>query len=111
MPDRVRPIRFSPVHQLECVAVRLRPFMGERDQWFQRMEARFRLEHGLLLGGSLALVGAALEAIIFARWLARGLGNLAEQRLAVVAATLVIVGLQVFFTSFLLAILGLRRGE
>jgi hypothetical protein len=32
LPNRVRPIRFSPVHQLECVAVRLRPFMGERDQ-------------------------------------------------------------------------------
>jgi len=85
--------------------------LAHRDPWLERLQARVRLEHGLLLGGSLALVGAALEAIIFARWLARGLGNLAEQRLAVVAATLVIVGLQVFFTSFLLAILGLRRGE
>ena len=26
-------------------------FMGERDPWFDRMRARFRLEHGLLLGG------------------------------------------------------------
>ena len=29
-------------------------FMGERDPWFERMRARFRLEHGLLLGGGLA---------------------------------------------------------
>ena len=26
-------------------------FMGEKDPWFDRMRARFRLEHGLLLGG------------------------------------------------------------
>ena len=29
-------------------------FMGERDPWFDRMRARFRLEHGLLLGGVIA---------------------------------------------------------
>ena len=26
-------------------------FMGEQDRWFDRMRARFKLEHGLLLGG------------------------------------------------------------
>ena len=28
-------------------------FMGEHDPWFDRMRARFRLEHGLLLGGAI----------------------------------------------------------
>src|SRR5829696_7784039 len=28
-------------------------FMGEKDPWFDRMRARFRLEHGLLLGSGL----------------------------------------------------------
>ncbi len=42
-------------------------------------------------------------------WIDRGLGSLAEQKLAVVAATLTTVGTEVFFTSFLLSILGLRR--
>ena len=32
-------------------------FMGERDPWFDRMRARFRLEHGLLLGGLFVLAG------------------------------------------------------
>ncbi len=32
-------------------------FMGEQDPWFDRMRARFRLEHGLLLGGVFTLVG------------------------------------------------------
>jgi hypothetical protein len=83
--------------------------MGERDPWFDRMRARFRLEHGLLLGGGFLLVGLALGAVIVATWISHGLGTLADERMAVVAATLMIVGIQIFFSSFLLSILGLRR--
>lgn len=84
-------------------------FMGERDPWFDRMRARFRLEHGLLLGGAIALAGLVLGGVIVGTWIDRGFGQLSEERLAVLAATLVIVGIQVFFSSFLLSILGLRR--
>jgi glycosyltransferase involved in cell wall biosynthesis len=85
--------------------------LGERDAWLERMQQRFRLEHGLLAGGALTLGGLTVEGVIVAKWVSRGLGGLAEERLAVLAATLVIVGLQVFFTSFLLSILGLRRSR
>ena len=44
-------------------------------------------------------------------WISHGFGALAEERLAIVAATLLIVGLQIFFSSFLLSILGLRRRD
>jgi glycosyltransferase involved in cell wall biosynthesis len=84
-------------------------FMNEKDPWFDRMRARFRLEHGLLLGGATLLAGLTCAAVIVAIWLDRGFGQLSEERLAVLAATLVIVGIQIFFTSFLLSILGLRR--
>jgi hypothetical protein len=84
-------------------------FLGEKDPWFDRMRSRYRLEHGLLLGGAIALVGFALAAFIVGLWLDRGFGALSEERLTVVAATLLIVGIQIFFSSFLLSILGLRR--
>ncbi len=84
-------------------------FMGEQDPWFDRMRARFRLEHGLLLGGVFALIGFVMGAVIVATWIAHGFGSLADEHLAVIAATLVIVGIQIFFSSFLLSILGLRR--
>jgi hypothetical protein len=84
-------------------------FMGERDRWFDRMRARFKLEHGLLLGGGIALTGIVLGAVILIDWISHGFGALAEERLAVLAATLIIVGIQIFFSSFLLSILGLRR--
>jgi glycosyltransferase involved in cell wall biosynthesis len=86
-------------------------FLGERDPWFDRMRARFRLEHGLLLGGGLALAGFVLSATIVVRWLERGLGELSEERLAVAAMTLLVIGIQIFFSSFLLSILGLRRAD
>jgi glycosyltransferase involved in cell wall biosynthesis len=84
-------------------------FMGEKDPWFDRMRARFRLEHGLLLGGVVTLAGVAIAAVIVAIWIDRGFGALSEERLAVLAAALMIVGIQIFFSSFLLSIIGLRR--
>jgi glycosyltransferase involved in cell wall biosynthesis len=83
--------------------------MGEKDPWFDRMRARFRLEHGLLLGGVFMLVGVALAAVILVSWISHGFGSLSYERLAVIAASVLIVGIQIFFSSFLLSILGLRR--
>ncbi len=84
-------------------------FMGERDEWFDGMRARFRLEHGLVLGGIVTFLGLVIGALILIQWASRGFGELGEERLAILAATLVIVGIQVFFSSFLLSIIGLRR--
>jgi len=83
--------------------------LGERDAWLERMQGRFRLEHGLLAGSMVALAGLVLESVIVGKWFARGFGSLAEGRWAVLAATLVIIGVQIFFTAFLLSVLGLRR--
>jgi glycosyltransferase involved in cell wall biosynthesis len=84
-------------------------FMGDRDPWFERMRARFRLEHGLLLGGGVFIAGLVVAAVILIEWAQRGFGVLSEERLAVLAAAFMIIGVQIFFSSFLLSILGLRR--
>jgi hypothetical protein len=47
--------------------------------------------------------------VIVIQWIDRGFGELSEERVALLAATLIIIGLQVVFSSFLLSILGLRR--
>lgn len=86
-------------------------FMGEKDPWFDRMRARFRLEHGLMLGGAIVFAGVVAGGVIVGIWIDRGFGALSEERLAVTAAALVIIGLQIFFSSFLLSILGLRRRD
>ena len=83
-------------------------YMGEKDPWFDRMRATFRLEHGLLTGGLLLVGGISIGLVILVLWSQRGFGA-SQERLAVLAATLVILGVQVVFSSFLLSILGLRR--
>lgn len=83
--------------------------LGDRDPWLERWQGRARLEHGLALGALVAAGGLALGGLVVARWLDRGLGSLGEERLAVLAVTLVVTGTQVFFTSFLLSLIGLRR--
>jgi glycosyltransferase involved in cell wall biosynthesis len=83
--------------------------LGERDPWFDWMRARLRLEHGLLVGGVVFLAGLVVSGVIVGVWADRGFGALSEARLAVLAATLIIIGIQIFFGSFLLSILGLRR--
>jgi hypothetical protein len=84
-------------------------FISEQDQLFQRLRARLRLEHGLALALVVGTAGLALVGIVVERWASHGFGTLREERLAILAATVITVAAQIFFTSFLLSILGLRR--
>jgi glycosyltransferase involved in cell wall biosynthesis len=87
-------------------------FISARDDRFLRLRARFKLEHGLLLALVVVITGVVLFAYVFGRWAAENFGALEEAQVAVVAATLIAIGAQIFFTSFLLSILGLRyRGD
>jgi glycosyltransferase involved in cell wall biosynthesis len=81
--------------------------LGERNAWFERARRRLSLEQALLAGSIVTLAGLAVAAAIVARWVGRDFGSLGEARLAILSATLVIVGLQVVFTSFLLSIIGM----
>jgi glycosyltransferase involved in cell wall biosynthesis len=83
--------------------------LGERDPTFERMRRRFKLEHGLLLAAFLTLSGLVAGGVIVGTWVGRGFGTLSEERLAILSVTAVVAGIQVFFTSFLLSLLGLRR--
>jgi glycosyltransferase involved in cell wall biosynthesis len=84
-------------------------FISDQDRLLQRLRGRLKLEHGLLLALAVGVVGLALLGVILGRWAARGFGALGEVRLAILAATIVSVGAQIFFTSFLVSIIGLRR--
>jgi hypothetical protein len=86
-------------------------YMGEHDRWFDQMRARFRLEHGLVFGGVILLGGLMIGAVIAIDWINHGFGRLSYENGAVLAATLIIVGIQIVFSSFLLSILGLRRAD
>jgi len=84
--------------------------MGKSDAWFRRMQSRLRLEHGLLVSLGLFLAGAAIGGVVLAKWIDHGFGSLSEVRFSVVSSTLVLLSIEVFFTSFLLSVLALRAG-
>jgi glycosyltransferase involved in cell wall biosynthesis len=85
--------------------------LGVRDPLFQKWDGRIRLEHGLLLGGVGVVLGLIFGAVIVGTWVQRGFGTLAEEQLAILAATAFVAGIQVFFTSFLLSLIGTRRRD
>lgn len=63
------------------------------------------LERGLLLGLALFCVGVGIDVVILVRWLASDLGPLNEMRPALLAMTLIVIGLQTAFASFFLGVL------
>ena len=83
--------------------------VGDRDPLFEGLGSRFTLEQGLLVALAIAGSGVALGGYVVSRWAAAGFGTLGQERLAILAMTLVVCGIQVFFTSFLLSLLGQRR--
>ena len=84
-------------------------YLGEHDPLFDKLRARFRLEHGLIAGTLIALTGFAMAAVVVGIWIHRGFGELREEKLAVAGLTLIVLGVQTIFGSFFLSILGLRR--
>ena len=80
-----------------------------RDPLFERIGRHFGLEQALLVALAMVLSGLALGGVVVANWISQGFGTLGEEQLAIVAMTLVVAGIQIFFTSFLTSLLGLRR--
>jgi len=67
---------------------------------------RFKLEWGLLTGLLLALVGTAIDVAILARWLRTGGGPLEDTvHLSFVATTVIVMGVNLLFSAFLLNLL------
>ena len=84
-------------------------FISDQDRLFQRLRGKLRLEHGLALAFLVFAGGLALIGVVIGKWAASDFGTLREERLAILAFTVIAVGAQIFFTSFLVSIIGLRR--
>ena len=82
--------------------------LGERDPLLDRLRERIRLEHGILLGLSLMLGGAALVGTIFVLWALDGFGALSHEYSTAIGFTLVALGVQVLLGSFFMGLLTMR---
>lgn len=69
-----------------------------------------RLEWGLALGGSLVLVGVGGDAWQLFHWVGRGFGVVRDDRVVVFWSLWALLGVQVWFSSFFLSMIGISRG-
>jgi glycosyltransferase involved in cell wall biosynthesis len=100
--------------QIVALALSARTFavyvLDERpDRLLEWGRNHVRLESGLIAGAVIFLIGFLIDAVIVGVWINRGFGELSEERLLVLGSVLIILGLQAFFSSFFLSIIGLAR--
>lgn len=76
------------------------------ERWLRRV----RLEHALLLGGSMTVGGFAGDAAIFWRWAASGFGHLPAIRGVVFWSLCLFLGIELVFSAFYMSMLGISRG-
>jgi glycosyltransferase involved in cell wall biosynthesis len=68
----------------------------------------FNLERGTILGAIIFLIGLLTNFVILYQWITIGFGNQPRLREAILAMTLMVIGVQTVFSSFFLSILGIR---
>jgi glycosyltransferase involved in cell wall biosynthesis len=87
--------------------------IGERDQLLERFARHLRMEHGLLVGGSLVLLAVAGLTAVGVEWAVNGFGALGRVYETALLATTLGLGIQIVFGAFFLALLTmpLRRDD
>lgn len=78
------------------------------DRMIQIFYRYFNLEEWLLAGFAIFLIGFGVDVAIFATWVSHHFRDLFEVREALLALTLMVIGLQLVFSSFLLSILNIN---
>ncbi len=87
-------------------AERFAPQQRSLERWLRHI----KLEQGLLLGAALTAVGAGGTLWLTWQWAASGFGPFNELRATIFFSLWFLLGIQVFFSSFFLSMLGISRG-
>ena len=88
-----------------CYTERLSRTQTGLVRWLKRL----KLEHGLLLGSTLAVVGLIGDALVFRSWAAAGFGLLQSVRTVFFSSLSLFVGIEIVFSSVFLSMLGISR--
>lgn len=76
---------------------------------FDRIYKYLTIENVSIAGTAIGLIGIGIYASIFLKWVNIQFGELNEIKNAVLALTLVTIGIQTVFSSFMLSILGIKE--
>ncbi|MFC1804619.1 glycosyltransferase family 2 protein [Candidatus Omnitrophota bacterium] len=81
----------------------------EKNTFFSNFYRHFKLEKGIFLGALMVLSGLCLSFYILRDWAI--FGPMAQERRELFAFTIIIVGIQTVFSSFLISLIGMKNRE
>ena len=83
--------------------------LGDKNKFIEKLFSIFNLEKGMLFSFILILLGIFIFLSIFLTWLNNGFIDLSEIKRSIIALTILVLGLQSFFATFMLSILGIKN--
>ena len=82
--------------------------LGEESGLIVWLNRKITIEKASILGILVILLGLAIYIFILIRWINSGFGSLNEIKNSIIALTLLVLGIQTIFSSFMLSILGIK---
>jgi len=83
--------------------------LGDSDHRLESLFKWLTIEKAGLVGILMALMGAVIYVIIFVSWVGSGYSSLDEIKNSIVALTLLVLGIETFFSAFMFSILGIKE--
>lgn len=83
--------------------------LGEENPLLDKLYRYITIEKAGIAGISTALLGIIIFAAIFLKWVQAGFGALNEVKNSILALTLITIGIQTIFSSFMLSMLGIKE--
>ncbi len=83
--------------------------LGEKDERFEKLFDYLTIERASILGILVSLIGFLIYILILIKWVNLGFGESNEIKNSITALTLIVLGTQTIFSSFMLSILGIKE--
>ncbi len=83
--------------------------LGEESAFMQSVYRHVTIEKGGLLGLIFVFIGMIIFSFVFYKWVQNNFGELQEVKSSIMALTMMSLGIQTFFSSFMLSILGIKE--
>jgi len=82
--------------------------LKEKNQGLEKLFKYITIEKASIAGAGIIVIGASLFVFVLSKWINSNLGELNEIKTLIIALTLIIVGVQTIFSSFMLSILSIK---
>tara|TARA_Y100000310_G_C20619502_1_gene782491 strand:- start:369 stop:1502 length:1134 start_codon:yes stop_codon:yes gene_type:complete len=82
--------------------------LGEENKLLEKLYKHITIEKAGTLGLLITLIGAIIYLSIFVSWINSDFSSLNQVKNSIIALTLLVIGVQTIFSSFMLSILGIK---